>query len=518
MLLFFAASLAGTASDDFAVGAGSWSGGSVEDGVLRVADGRAEFTGFDPATLTSLTVTVRVRSTTTGGWSFDVGEALTASFTARSGLGFGDTRWPLPMSHLTWVPDADPVYEAFGDGWEAGGVLHAAVVHDEAAAEWRLYYTAFFGPPGYGYRQIGLATSPDGHTWTRHPENPILSIDYSDDIDGVHVHMPDVVQKPDGSWEMIYACYQNNVGNRLCWADSPDGKAWTPRGIAVDRGTTGEFDSGSLRMPAVWIDDAGLWHLWYDGTDPEQHYGPTGYATSADGITWVKAGEILDFAHSLQGLDVVETPWGLEALYNRDDYFVRASADPTSPTVWTEAGVVLTKGWSWWNDGYIQAPTLALDDTTWRMWFNGYTYTDGFERLGHATGVAEPGRWMDVTLAWDGASLTASVDGAALPAVAAPTLDGLTFVATGEAELDDVVVTWEVAPVDTGDPADTGDTDTDGAGGADTADTGETGDTGNATDGCGCASGPTTANLVAAAFAAGVARRRRGFRAGAPAS
>ena len=39
-----------------------------------------------------------------------------------------------------------------------------------------------------------------------------------------------------------------------------------------------------MRMPDVQIDEGGTWHMLYNGTDPEQHYGPTGYATSADGV------------------------------------------------------------------------------------------------------------------------------------------------------------------------------------------------------------------------------------------
>ena len=52
----------------------------------------------------------------------------------------------------------------------------------------------------------------------------MLTIDYDlEAVDGVHVHMPTVTRATDGTWHMFYACYQNNVGNRLCHATSPDG-------------------------------------------------------------------------------------------------------------------------------------------------------------------------------------------------------------------------------------------------------------------------------------------------------
>ena len=400
--------------------------------MLALAGETATLSSVDLSSASTFTLTARLRATDASSWTLSVGDGLTGSWGEPSGLAFGDTAWPLPMGHLFWRPDADPVYEAAGDTWEAGGVLHVDVLHTDDGA-WYMAYTGFFAPPDYGYRQIGMATSTDGLSWTR-PSAPFLTIDYSDDVDGVHVHMPTMVIH-DGVWHVFYACYQNNVGNRICHATSLDGATWTTWGVAVDRGAEGEFDSGSLRMPAVWIDDAGTWHLWYDGTDPKQHYGPTGYATSPDGYTWTKQGEILDADHALQGLDVVEDPWGLQAFYNRDDYFVWASADPADPATWAEQGTALEKGWSWWNDGYIQAPSLALDGTTWHMYFNGYTYTDGFERIGHATGVAVPGTWVDVQLTWDGATLRGAVDGAEMGSVSLETPGPLTVTTTGGAEI-----------------------------------------------------------------------------------
>ncbi|GDX83278.1 hypothetical protein LBMAG42_50890 [Deltaproteobacteria bacterium] len=494
---------------DFSAEDGAWSGDSVvTEGALLVAEGEATLGADVPADLDGFTLTARVRLATEGTLTFGAGGGE-LSVTIQPGQGlvaFGADALPLPMTHLTWAPEADPVFEAQGNDWEAGGVNHPEIFRDDDGT-WFLYYTSWFGPPGYAYRQIGLATSPDGIAWTRYAGNPVLTIDYDlSAVDGVHVHMPTVTQATDGVWHMFYACYENNVGNRLCHATSPDGYAWTPVGVAVDKGGPGEFDEGSLRMPDVWIGPDGTWHLWYDGTDPEEHYGPTGYATSPDGDTWTKHGEILDFEHALQGLSVVETPYGLDALYNRDDYFVHASASPSEPTTWTESGSVLTKGWAWWNDGYIQAPTLWLEGTTYRMWFNGYTYTDGYERIGAAHSEPVPGTWLDVVFTLADETLTLTVDGAELSQpMPGGTTGAIHLSTTGAAELDSISLDWMAYSGTDDTPEDSGG---DSGGGADTG-TGDSDDSGAATSDCGCGGAASPGAIGAGLALLATARRRR---------
>ncbi|MBM4393845.1 MAG: hypothetical protein FJ090_22185 [Deltaproteobacteria bacterium] len=510
MLLLSPVALALDYTDDFSTDQAAWSGGEVVDGVLRLTDETATLVA-DP--VESFVATLRVRMTTEGSVAIDAGgEALTLQFSGAGAVVFAGTRLPLPPEHLRWEPAANPVIEPGADYWDGGNTLHCEVLRDPDSGTWFLYWTGEMAS-GYPYRQIGVATSTDGVSWERYAGNPVLTIDYDrTSIDGIHVHMPTVVRESGGDFHMYYSCYQNDVGNRLCHATSPDGLAWTPQGMALDKGGPGEFDEGSLRMPDAWIGDDGTWHLWYDGTDPTEHYGGTGYATSADGWTWTKHGEILPAESALQALSVWRSPYGLVSFHNKDDAFRMATADPADPATWTDAGEVLRKGWAAWNDGYIQAPSVWVDGSTWRMWFNGYTYTEARERIGYAEGEALPGTWLDVGLASDGAQLTATVNGVSTT-VDLPSGSPLRVVAIGTAELDDVAVRGESTPTDTGGDtgADTGAADTGGDTAA--ADTGrdsaaEAVDEPDPEAGCGCQSGPVAAGSFALPLAAWVLVRR----------
>lgn len=485
--------------------------GAVQDGVLLL-DGS---TSWELEELLELSAELRLRVTDGDAIQVDIGGASwVADYT--EGGGVGAERVVIhPPSHRTWVPDAAPTIEPGPDTWDVANTLHCDVIERGGTA--RLYWTGEMGP-GYAYRQIGFATSTDLSTWTEHEANPVLTIDYDlNTVDGVHVHMPTVVER-EGAWTMLYSCYQNSVGNRLCRATSADGDVWTPQGVALDFGEDGEFDSGSLRMPEMWVGDDGTWHLLYNGTQPGGHYGPTGYATSPDGVTWTKAGAITDDEDFLQGGGLIRTPYGLEQLYNVSDRLEVATAAVSDPTDWTSRGEALLKSDlpDNWGGGYIQAPTLLVRDATLHMWFNAYgTDAEGtyHERLWHARSVPEAGNWYTLNLTWDGEEVLISWlddDGLfASQTLPAADVSGITLTSTGAAEVDSANLSWTQRdegmvdsdpPKDSTPPVDSEPTDTEGSDVVNPPDDEED---------CGCTSTPTSRSLPGLALLGLLVWRRR---------
>ncbi len=132
--------------------------------------------------------------------------------------------------------------------------------------------------------RIGYATSPDGITWSKHEDNPVMDTGPVGSWDGREVFEPSVYF--DGSsFHMWYAGW-NGFMLRIGYAMSVDGINWEKyNGNPVFKGNYGKWDR-HVRAPDVFFDGTAF-HMWYNGStvDAGRHW-QTGYATSRDGVTW----------------------------------------------------------------------------------------------------------------------------------------------------------------------------------------------------------------------------------------
>ena len=83
---------------------------------------------------------------------------------------------------------------------------------------------------GSGGMQVGYATSPDGSTWTKHADNPVMDAGAAGAFDDLWV-MPRTVLIEDGLYRMWYGSAKDTWPGsgddwRVGYAESEDGLSW----------------------------------------------------------------------------------------------------------------------------------------------------------------------------------------------------------------------------------------------------------------------------------------------------
>lgn len=157
--------------------------------------------------------------------------------------------------------------------WEARAICEPSVIYEDSI--FKMWYMGCKTSAGCN-AALGYATSKDGFTWKKHPDNPILR-DTEDAI------IRPTVLKHNDTYYLFASDYQWNeaagVINR--WT-SRDGINWTNK-TTVLRPT--ELWEGHFHNTGIIVDDDGTWKMLYT-TD-----GPFGYAYSSDGLHWTKYGD-----------------------------------------------------------------------------------------------------------------------------------------------------------------------------------------------------------------------------------
>lgn len=110
-----------------------------------------------------------------------------------------------------------------GPAWDAVRVTDPSVIRTPDS--YLMYYTGADTDRLQATRMIGLATSPDGITWTKRPD-PVLSLGEKGAWDAPRVFQPHVVQTPDGFWMLYKANIKIGEAEALGLAYSQDGVAW----------------------------------------------------------------------------------------------------------------------------------------------------------------------------------------------------------------------------------------------------------------------------------------------------
>lgn len=165
---------------------------------------------------------------------------------------------------------------------------------------------------------IGYATSVDGILWNKHAENPILAPGSVGEWDEIFVGEPYVI-KEDNQYKMWFFGRNADGFMQIGYATSTDGISWIKyAGNPVFMvGDAGSWEELEVGLPCI-IHQGGTYKMWYTGQDRSGNYA-IGYATSPDGINWTRYGSNPIFTPTIGTWDE-DGVYGSEVLFDGTTY------------------------------------------------------------------------------------------------------------------------------------------------------------------------------------------------------
>jgi len=162
----------------------------------------------------------------------------------------------------TWKRVSDKPVLSPQKPWEKVAVMCPHVLWDEQAKVFRMWYS---GGEQNEPNAIGCATSPDGLNWTRHEANPIFTPDAKNDWEKHKVTACQVLRQ--GEWYvMFYIGFRDEPTAQIGIARSRDGiTGWQrhPDNPVIRLGR-GKWDHDACYKPYA-VFDGKKWLLWYNG-------------------------------------------------------------------------------------------------------------------------------------------------------------------------------------------------------------------------------------------------------------
>ena len=298
-----------------------------------------------------------------------------------------------------WVKDEDnPVLRPGAPGaWDDASVESPEVIHD--GTQFHMWYTGF--KAGSQSSQIGHATSSDGVTWVKDPNNPALEAGIQFDWDAA-ASAPTVIfnpldPDPNQRWRMWYVGRGPAFNFSIGYAYSADGVTWekSDQNPVLEPTFEGEaWDDDSVLAPTVHFRD-GQYHMWYAARGAQLQIG---YATSPDGVVWTQhnanpvltPGTINQWDNGEIAAPAVRVGSQYEMWYQGVNLFLERTyigyATASNATGWSKAPVnpVMGGGPEAWDAYSVFYPTVLEHNGVLLLWYHGIDAQNGVRQIGLA--------------------------------------------------------------------------------------------------------------------------------------
>jgi predicted GH43/DUF377 family glycosyl hydrolase len=294
---------------------------------------------------------------------------------------------------LTLIPTAhaavtgQQILSPSSAAWEASIIWRPVVIN--TGSSFMMWYS---GENNNGIDNIGLATSKDGISWSRYPQNPVLSIGSPGQWDDGSANEAWVIQES-GQYKMWYSGQTYNSRNNtiltysIGYATSPDGIHWTkyPGNPIFTPGVAGSWDDKFVFRPII-VSAGSSYTMYYRGETAQK--GQTGIATSTDGIHWTRTSALPPIpkgtwdAYSNSLTSITVTPGGYLMAYHGVDtqksthwkIGFASSIDGISLTPYTNNPVIAPEiGAIAWDSGGVSYPMVIPVGDKYYAYYSGYT-------------------------------------------------------------------------------------------------------------------------------------------------
>jgi len=232
---------------------------------------------------------------------------------------------------INWNIKKEPILEPSEAQWDSESIETPSVI--KVGDTYHMYYTGYDDDFKKAIYSIGHATSKDGISWVKDPNNPIIK-PHDDPLKwGFYTTAEPGIVYHNNKFYLYYASAKSNYPEPgtpfgIMVATSDDGSTFTNNQIAYT--LTSSYDSTTYRgysTPAVYV-NGNIFYLYHDVV-----YNPDGFDQIA-----------ISSAKSLNGFNFEELETNIFTINNGD-----------------------------WKDKSVLAPSVLQDENIIKIWFAGQT-------------------------------------------------------------------------------------------------------------------------------------------------